>query len=124
MHNSLEIAVKKAFKEIYDTDIQSVEFQATKKDFKGDITIVVFAFLRFVKGNPVDIGTRIGTYLLENVAEVADFNVVKGFLNLEIADSYFINNFNSKLLLCVFFANVPMVHFNLIYERNTILFFC
>ncbi|MFB9271893.1 MULTISPECIES: arginine--tRNA ligase [Flavobacteriaceae] len=95
MRNSLEIAVKKAFKEIYDTDIQSVEFQATKKDFKGDITIVVFAFLRFVKGNPVEIGTKIGTYLLENVSEVADFNVVKGFLNIEIADSYFINNFNS-----------------------------
>ena len=95
MHNSLEIAVKKAFKEIYNTDIQSVEFQATKKDFKGDITIVVFAFLRFVKGNPVEIGTKIGTYLTENVEEVADFNVVKGFLNLEIADSYFINNFNT-----------------------------
>ncbi len=95
MHNSLEIAVKKAFKEIYNTDIQSVEFQATKKDFKGDITIVVFAFLRFIKGNPVEIGTKIGTYLTENIAEVADFNVVKGFLNLEIADSFFINNFNS-----------------------------
>ena len=95
MHNSLEIAVKKAFKEIYNTDIQSVEFQATKKDFKGDITIVVFAFLRFVKGNPVEIGTKIGTYLTDNVAEVVGFNVVKGFLNLEIADSFFINNFNT-----------------------------
>ncbi|WP_111708614.1 arginine--tRNA ligase [Lutibacter citreus] len=95
MQTNLEIAVKKAFKEIFKTDIESVEFQATKKDFEGDITIVVFAFLRYVKGNPVQIGTQIGEYLKENVEEIADFNVVKGFLNLVISDSYFINDFNS-----------------------------
>ncbi|UMB54786.1 arginine--tRNA ligase [Lutibacter sp. A64] len=95
MHNNLELAVKNAFKEIYNAEIQSVEFQATKKDFKGDITIVIFTFLRFVKGNPVEIGTKIGTYLAENVEEVANFNVVKGFLNLEISDSFFIKSFNT-----------------------------
>jgi arginyl-tRNA synthetase len=95
MQNSLEQAVKNAFQEIYDVTIPSVEFQATRKDFEGDITIVVFAFLRFVKGNPVEIGTKIGEYLKNNVPEVSDFNVVKGFLNLVISDSYFINNFNT-----------------------------
>jgi len=88
MQHNLELAVKKGFKEIYNTNIESVEFQATRKDFEGDITIVVFAFLRYVKGNPVEIGTKIGEYLKENVTEVADFNVVKGFLNLVIADSF------------------------------------
>jgi arginyl-tRNA synthetase len=94
MQTSLEIAVKKGFKEIYDVEINSVEFQATRKDFEGDITIVVFAFLRFVKGNPEVIGTKIGEYLKENVAEISDFNVVKGFLNLVISDAYFISDFN------------------------------
>lgn len=95
MQNSLEIAVKNGFKEIYNIDIESVEFQATRKEFEGDITIVVFAFLRFVKGNPIEIGTKIGQYLKDNVAEVADFNVVKGFLNLIIADSFFLNSFKT-----------------------------
>ena len=97
MQQNLELAVKKGFQEIYNKNIESVEFQATRKDFEGDITIVVFAFLRHVKGNPVEIGTKIGEYLKENVAEVADFNVVKGFLNLVIADSFFISSFNTIL---------------------------
>jgi arginyl-tRNA synthetase len=95
MQNILELAIKKGIKEIYDVTIKSIEFQATKKDFDGDITIVVFAFLRVIKGNPVNIGTKIGEYLTKNVAQVSDFNVVKGFLNLVIADAYFINSFNT-----------------------------
>ncbi|MCF6169134.1 arginine--tRNA ligase [Lutibacter sp.] len=95
MQHILEIAVKKGFKEIYDVAIESVEFQATKKDFEGDITIVIFAFLRFIKGNPVEIGIKIGEYLKENVKEISDFNVVKGFLNLVITDSYFLSSFNT-----------------------------
>ena len=95
MQHKLEIAVKNGFKEIYKTEIDSVEFQATRKDFEGDITIVIFAFLRYLKGNPVEIGTKLGTYLKENVLEVADFNVVKGFLNLVISDAFFINDFKN-----------------------------
>lgn len=94
IQNTIEKAVKEAFKSIYNTEVNLVEFQATRKDFEGDITIVVFAFLRFVKGNPVEIGNMIGEYLKENVEEVSDFNVVKGFLNLVIADTTFINDFN------------------------------
>ena len=92
MQNTLKVAVIKGFKEIFDVDIDNVEFQATKKDFEGDITIVIFAFLRFVKGNPIEIGSKLGTYLKENVAEISDFNVVKGFLNLVISDAYFISD--------------------------------
>ena len=94
MQNILEKAVKKGFKEIYDASIENVEFQSTRKDFEGDITVVVFAFLRYVKGNPVEIGTKIGEYLKSTVAEVSDFNVVKGFLNLVISDAHFVNRFH------------------------------
>jgi len=94
MQNSLETAIKKGFKEIYDVAVDSVEFQATNKDFEGDVTVVIFAFLRYIKGNPVEIGTKLGAYLKENVPEVTDFNVVKGFLNLVISDKFFLNAFN------------------------------
>lgn len=94
MQNSLEKAIKKGFKEIYDVAVDSVEFQATNKDFEGDITVVVFALLRYIKGNPFEIGTKLGAYLKENVPEVKDFNVVKGFLNLVISDDFFLASFN------------------------------
>ena len=95
IQNTIKTAVINGFKSIYNTDITTVEFQATRKDFEGDITVVVFAFLRFVKGNPVEIGTKIGEYLKENVLEVSDFNVVKGFLNLVISNNTFLNSFNT-----------------------------
>ena len=93
IQKTLTAAVKQAVSNLFEKDIESVEFQATKKDFDGDITIVVFALLKVVRGNPVAIGTQIGEYLKENIAEVEDFNVVKGFLNLVISDNYYVNNF-------------------------------
>lgn len=86
--------VKQAVLATYQLEIPSVEFQATRKEFAGDITVVIFPMLRYVKGNPVQIGEIIGEYLVNNVEEVKAFNVVKGFLNIEIDDSYYINFFN------------------------------
>ena len=87
--------VKQAVKSIYNVDIDDVEYQATRKEFAGDITVVVFPMLRVIKGNPVQIGEAIGDYLVEKIADVNAFNVVKGFLNIEIDDSYYINFFNT-----------------------------
>lgn len=86
--------VKEAVQQLYSAELETVELQATRKEFDGDVTVVVFPMLRVVKGNPVHIGEAIGKYLVENVNEIADFNVVKGFLNLVIDDSYYINFFN------------------------------
>ena len=94
LQNTLSIQVKQAVLSSYNIELESVEFQATRKEFAGDITVVVFPMLRFVKGNPVQIGETIGNYLVKNVADVKAFNVVKGFLNIEINDSYFIDFFN------------------------------
>ncbi len=79
----------------YEIDIPTVELQPTRKDFEGDITVVVFPLLRYIKGNPVEIGTKIGDFLTDNMAEVSAFNVVKGFLNLVISDGYYLQFFNS-----------------------------
>ncbi len=87
--------VQQAVKTIFSADLQTVEFQATRKEFAGDITIVVFPMLRVVKGNPVQIGNTIGQYLVDNVEDVTGFNVVKGFLNIEISDAFYINFFNA-----------------------------
>jgi len=95
IQDTLKSAIQKGFKAIYEATIDTVEFQATRKDFEGDITVVVFPFLRVVKGNPVEIGTNLGNYLKENVTEITDFNVVKGFLNLVLNDRYFLNNFQN-----------------------------
>ncbi|WP_452224095.1 arginine--tRNA ligase [Lacinutrix chionoecetis] len=91
---TLTNAVKQAVSTIYSTNLETVEFQATRKEFAGDITVVVFPMLRVVKGNPVQIGEAIGEFLMENVKEVKAYNVVKGFLNIEIIDYYYIGFFN------------------------------
>ena len=98
MQNLQEILknhTQKAVNEIFNTALDSIELQQTKKEFQGDVTIVIFPMLRQIKGNPEQIGRQIGEYLKENVSEVVDFNVIKGFLNLVIADSYYIDFLNN-----------------------------
>ncbi|MCM5661686.1 arginine--tRNA ligase [Galbibacter mesophilus] len=85
--------VKEAVTSIFGKELETVELQATRKEFEGDVTVVVFPMLRVVKGNPQVIGEEIGAYLQANVAEVEKFNVVKGFLNLVISDAFFLNFF-------------------------------
>ena len=97
LQDTLSNHVKQAVLTAYNIAIDTVEFQATRKEFAGDITVVIFPMLRFVKGNPVQIGEVIGNYLVDNVNEVKAFNVVKGFLNVEIADNYYANYFNDIL---------------------------
>ena len=84
--------ILQAVQELYNVSLENVELQQTKKEFVGDVTLVVFSLLRHIKGNPVQIGEQIGTYLKEKVGNlVTDFNVIKGFLNLVIADTYYLN---------------------------------
>lgn len=91
----LEAIVKEAVQATYGVELISVEFQPTRKDFEGDITVVVFPMLRQVKGNPVQIGEQIGAYLEKEVDAVAGYNVVKGFLNIVISDGYYLDFFNT-----------------------------
>jgi len=87
---------KEAVLHLFQVELPVVEFQATRKEFEGDITLVVFSMLRVIKGNPVQIGTQIGAYLQDNVSEITGFNVVKGFLNLVISDNYYLDFFNKN----------------------------
>src|SRR5690606_29802582 len=94
LQDTLAHQVTNAVNALFNTTLETVEFQATRKEFAGDITVVIFPMLRVVKGNPQTIGEQIGHYLVENVKEVKAFNVVKGFLNIEISDTYYIQFFN------------------------------
>ena len=92
LNDILKQHILQAVQELYNVSLENVELQQTKKEFVGDVTLVVFSLLRHIKGNPVQIGEQIGTYLKEKVGSlVTDFNVIKGFLNLVIADTYYLN---------------------------------
>ncbi|MCG2419287.1 arginine--tRNA ligase [Aequorivita sp. F47161] len=95
LQQTLDTQIKTAVEKLYGAKLETVELQPTRKDFEGDITAVVFPMLRVVKGNPVQIGEAIGNYLVENVDEIEKFNVVQGFLNIVLSDSYYLNFFNS-----------------------------
>jgi arginyl-tRNA synthetase len=95
LQETLTTHIQQAVQNVFGLTIEKVEFQATRKDFEGDITMVVFPLVKALKGNPVAIGNQIGEYLVANVAEVEKFNVVAGFLNLVISDAFYVNFFNS-----------------------------
>lgn len=86
--------IEKAIQVLFDVTVDKIEFQTTRKEFEGDITMVLFPLLKVVKGNFVELGNKIGNYLVENITEVERFNVVSGFLNIVISDSYYLNFFN------------------------------
>ena len=86
-------AIEIAVKALFDVVLDKVEFQTTRKEFEGDITMVIFPLLKLVKSNPVELGNKIGNYLVENLPEVSRFNVVSGFLNIVIADTYYLDFF-------------------------------
>ena len=95
LHKAIIEEVKAQVAEIFKVDLPSVELQPTKKEFEGDITVVVFPMLRLVKGNPAVIGEEIGKGLESRLSQVQSFNVVKGFLNLVISDNYYLDFLDS-----------------------------
>ena len=94
----IEKTVLNGVEKIFDKSLSSVEFVPTRKDFEGDITVVVFSLLKLIKGNPEVIGNQIGTYLQEELEVVKSFNVVKGFLNISLTDRFFLSAFADALL--------------------------
>lgn len=95
LHQILTEQIQDAIQQLFDLTIETIEFQATRKDFEGDVTMVVFPLVKILKGNPVEIGTKIGTFLADKNDFVSRFNVVGGFLNLVISDDFYVKFFNS-----------------------------
>ena len=99
---SLEQNISKALNELYRVQVEP-ELQETRKEFDGDVTLVVFPFVRVAKKKPEEVAEELGNKLLE-LSAIADFNVVKGFLNLTLDRSVYVDQFKT-------FASDP--HFGL-----------
>ena len=86
----LQIAVSEALKSLYNIDLatESVVLQKTKKEFEGDYTIVVFPFVKQARKSPEAVANELGAAVKASLPQVADFNVIKGFLNFSICDDY------------------------------------
>lgn len=89
-----------AVKELYNQDLpeNQISVQDTRPEFEGQLTIVVFPIVRFTKKSPEVTANELGAYLQEHVEDITGFNVIKGFLNLSIAEAYWLNLFNNEVL--------------------------
>ena len=97
IESQISSSVIASIKELYGQDVPSdmVQLQKTRSDFEGNLTLVVFPFLKISKKKPEDTAQEIGQYLADNCKAVATFNVVKGFLNLTIADTAWVELLNA-----------------------------
>ena len=100
IYEILSEKVLEAIKSLYDQSVapNQISFNKTKPEFEGDITLLVFPLTKASKKSPEETANAIGAYLKEHVGQVTAFNVVKGFLNLVIADSYWVNYLTAEPL--------------------------
>ena len=90
----IEKSIKSSFDKIFQMKPKTIELQQTKKEFEGDITLVIFPYVKELKMSPKEIAEKIGDYLVETNS-IASYNVVSGFLNLSISDNHYLDFFNS-----------------------------
>ena len=97
IENKLIESVQKGVKELYGQDVpeKMVQLQKTKKEFEGHLTLVVFPFLKMSRKGPEQTAQEIGEYLKQNEPAIANFNVIKGFLNLTIDSNVWIELLNA-----------------------------
>jgi arginyl-tRNA synthetase len=96
LEQQITACVIEAVEKLYNTTvtIEQVQLQKTKKEFEGDVTVVVFPFVKAARKSPEQAGAEIGEYLQQNAPIVSAFNVIKGFLNLSIASEYWVSLLN------------------------------
>ena len=95
IHNGIQLAFQNIFN--HDLPLDQISLAPTRKEFEGTYTFVVFPYLKVSKATPEATANLIGEYLKENVAEVAGFNVVKGFLNLELNNMIWVDVFQKLI---------------------------
>ena len=98
IENNLQQAVANALKSMYGIEAApgTVVLQATKKEFEGDYTVVVFPYVKQARKSPEQVGNELGAEVSKAVAEVSGYNVIKGFLNFSVSDSYWAEFVDSK----------------------------
>ena len=101
LETTIQEACIKAIQQLYGQEPQAgqVQLQKTRKEFEGDLTLVAFPLLKISRKKPEDTATEIGEYLAANVDIIQTFNVVKGFLNLVVADNVFLQLFSQTIAI-------------------------
>jgi arginyl-tRNA synthetase len=89
--------VKESIKKLYgiDLELHSIQLQKTKREFEGDITVVVFPFVKAARKSPEQTGEEIGKYLQNTHQIISSYNVIKGFLNLSISKEFWLDTLQS-----------------------------
>lgn len=102
-------AVVKAIKDLYQTDIaaKDINLQETRKEFEGQVTLVTFPYTKLSRKGPEQTGADIGEYLQREVPEISAFNVIKGFLNISFADSFWLSKLTGEISLDDFAVAKP-----------------
>ncbi len=94
LYNILKDQISKFILLKFDLDFNDIEIQTTKKDFNGDITVVIFPLLKLLRKSPIEIGNEIGLFLLKESKYVDNYNLIQGFLNLSINNKFYIEFLN------------------------------
>ena len=93
MENKIKQLLLQHSIELFGIEIEEnlVQFQQTRKEFEGDLTLVVFPFVKIMKSSPNEVASKIGDFLVGKIQEIARYNVVQGFLNILLTDQYWVD---------------------------------
>lgn len=93
MENKIKNLLLSHSEELFGTQIEesAIQFQKTRKDVEGDLTLVVFPFVKLLRCNPIEAGEKIGQFLLEKLPAVSKYEVISGFLNLVLSQNHWLN---------------------------------
>ena len=94
LYHKLSNELSKYFQNKYNISLNLFDFQLTRKEFDGDITLVVYPILKYIKLNPQVISKDIGEYLINSSSIISSYNIISGFLNFTISDNYYIKILN------------------------------
>jgi arginyl-tRNA synthetase len=112
MEKILREKIKETVKVLYNSEVENdlIQITETRKDFIGDFTIVVFPILRFSKNTPEHTAEAIGKYLISTFPSVSGFNVIKGFLNIEISKQWWLGAFREMASTGNIFSKCAVEH--------------
>jgi len=100
LEHTIQQLVEQALQQLYGLEIgqNPLQVQKTRKEFEGDMTVVLFPFIKLLRKSPEQIGKEIGDNLLKSSSVIEDYNVVKGYLNLKISVPYWLERLNEIFL--------------------------
>ena len=114
----------------YELKVSYIEIQSTRKEYKGDITVVIFPLIKLLKKSPLELGSEIGDHLLSEIKLIENYNVIHGFLNLNISNNHYIQLLKKVISQKKYGISEPnedsplyLVEFSVFKKGTTALFF-